>query len=233
MKFSIFILSMKRLIIFFIFQFFISCSTRYQPEGFTGGYEELQLSENMFSVSFRGNGYTRKQKAIDYCLLRCAELAQENGFSYFSIVDQRNDTRNSTYTSPGTSYTTGTVNSYGNISANTTSYGGQTYNISKPTTSNTIVCYKSKPNGGIVYSSKFLLSSIKRKYGIDNDYEKSFESTQKNSFQDSGYTNGVPKKSPQIINRNQSYSKSELLRKYINKEITKEEYSKLMKASND
>ena len=63
-----------------------------------GGYEELQLSENMFTVSFRGNGYTRKQRAIDFCLLRCAEITENHGYKYFTIVDQRNDIENSSHT---------------------------------------------------------------------------------------------------------------------------------------
>ena len=144
-----------------------SCSTRYQAEGlYDEGYEELQLAENMFRVNFRGNGYTRKQRAIDFCLLRCAEITKKQGYKYFTIVDQRNDIKNSSYTTPSSSVTTGTVNSYGGINAYTTNYGGQTYNISKPSASNTILCYKEKPRQGIAYNTDFLIKSISEKYQI-------------------------------------------------------------------
>ena len=206
------------------FLFCCSCSTRYQPDGFTGGYEELQLSENMFSVSFRGNGYTRKQKAIDFCLLRCAEISKINGYRYFTIVDQRNDTTNHTITSPSSSVTTGTVNSYGGINAYTTNYGGQSYNISKPTTSNTIICYNIKPNNGIVYDALFLLKSIGGKYGLltTNPKNESAQSDQNLNAQER--TNSYQKTKPSVKTTQDSEKREKLFQRYIDNEITREEY---------
>lgn len=66
-----------------------ACASPYQPEGFGGGYSETQLSENIFKVSFRGNGYTSEDRAADMALLRSAELALENGFKYFAVVDEQ------------------------------------------------------------------------------------------------------------------------------------------------
>ena len=63
--------------------------------------------------------------------------------------------------------TTGSFNSYGQFNAHTTNYGGQTYNISKPSTSNTIVCMKDKPAKGSVYDANFLIKSIGEKYGVN------------------------------------------------------------------
>jgi len=37
---------------------FIACATQYKPLGVTGGYSDMQLGENIFKVSFRGNDYT-------------------------------------------------------------------------------------------------------------------------------------------------------------------------------
>ena len=145
--------------------FFISaCSTTYQPQSFTGGYEETQLDTNMFRVSFRGNGYTSAQKTTDFTLRRSAELTLESGYSYFVIVNENTDIRNSTITTPQNSYTTGNVDNSGYFSANTNTYGGQTINISKPTTSNTIVCYKQKPVGILSYNAAFILRSMVAKY---------------------------------------------------------------------
>lgn len=146
------------------------CATMYQRVGFTGGYSETQLGENVFQVSFRGNGYTSYQRASDFSLLRSAEIALENAYNYFIIVDSEKYSKTCAYTTPTRSYTTGSAYGYGNYaygSATTTTYGGQTYFISKPRAANTIVCFKEKPDiNGLVYDSEFVARSIRTKYGI-------------------------------------------------------------------
>ena len=140
------------------------CATPYQSKGFTGGYSEVQLDENVFKVSFRGNGYTGKERAANFALLRAGEVALKNGFKYFIIADLSNTTRDSSYTTPTQTTTNMSYNSYGSYgygSANSTTSGGQTYHISKPTTTNTIVCFKEKPEiQGLVYNAEFLVRSV-------------------------------------------------------------------------
>ncbi|GIX25986.1 MAG: hypothetical protein KatS3mg122_3217 [Caldimonas sp.] len=63
------------------------CATTYQPEGFSGGFSETQLDTNVFRVSFRGNGYTRAERAEELALLRSAELTLKNGFTHFVVID--------------------------------------------------------------------------------------------------------------------------------------------------
>ena len=55
-------------------------------------------------------------------------------------------------------------NTYG--TATTTTYGGQTFLIRRPTASNTIVCFKEKPEG-FVYNAAFIVKSMKEKYGLE------------------------------------------------------------------
>jgi hypothetical protein len=147
------------------------CVTPYQHVGFTGGYSETQLGENIFQVSFRGNGYTSHERTSDFSLLRSAELTLERGFRYFIIVESEKDTKIGTYTTPTRSYTTGSAYGYGNYaygSATTTTYGGQTYFISKPRATNTILCFKEKPDiNGLVFDAEFVVKSVKQKYGIN------------------------------------------------------------------
>ncbi len=161
---------MKNLfIITFVAIFIQGCATTYQRAGLTGGYSETQLDENVFKVSFRGNGYTERERVSDFTLLRSAELTLENGYKYFVIIDANSYTSNSTYTTPTTSHTTGSANVYGNSvygRATTTTTGGQTYNISKPSSSNTIVCFKEKPDSGFSYNAEFIYKNISEKYGI-------------------------------------------------------------------
>jgi hypothetical protein len=52
-----------------------SCATGYRPVGFGGGYSATQLDENLFQVSFRGNGYTCQEKASHFALLLYGKLA--------------------------------------------------------------------------------------------------------------------------------------------------------------
>lgn len=52
----------------------VGCASAYKPEGFGGGFSESQLDTNVFRVSFRGNGFTRAERAEELALLRSAEL---------------------------------------------------------------------------------------------------------------------------------------------------------------
>lgn len=146
------------------------CATSYQPNGFSGGFSETQLGENIFRVSFRGNGYTRGERASDFALLRSAEIAQEHGFSHFVVVQSADRESLSSYTTPTQSYTTGNAYAVGNTaygSARTTTYGGQTHITSAPSTVNTIVCFKEKPQtNGLVFDAQFVQKSLKQKYGL-------------------------------------------------------------------
>jgi hypothetical protein len=159
-----------------------SCSTAYEPVGFRSrGYSTTQLDENVFQVTFRGNGYTRQERASDFALLRSAEVALEHGYPFFVIVDGQRYTEQSAWTSPSTSITNlnatthGTLSTFGNIgtysgntcgTATTTTYGGQTFLIRRPTASNTILCFKERPEG-FVYNAAFIVKSMKEKYELN------------------------------------------------------------------
>jgi len=146
------------------------CATPYQRVGFSGGYSETRLDEHVARVNFRGNGYTGAERAADFCMLRCAELALEHGCRYFTVLQGGDAVSYSTYTTPTTSYTTGSVSVYGNTaygSATTNTYGGQTYLISKPSTTIMIACSKDKPDDQpAVLDARFIVSSIRAKYRL-------------------------------------------------------------------
>lgn len=175
---------LKRICLAMLLTIPAGCATDYKSQSFRGGYSEVRLDANVFTVRFAGNAYTSPEKAADFCLLRCAELALANGYPYFIIVDSSHYTKQGTVTTPATAYTTGTANTYGTATAygnqatymgttsgqsTTTIYGGQTYVLSKPRSSNTIVCFKEKPSGGaFAFGAAFLVNSLKGKYGIEN-----------------------------------------------------------------
>jgi len=163
---------MKHLsLIILVVAFLQGCATAYQSSGMSGGYSETQLDVNVFKVAFRGNGFTGKERVADFTLLRSAQLALQNGYKYFVIINANSYTSNSTFTSPTTSNTTASVYGTGNYAygnATTTTYGGQTYNVSKPSSTNTIACFKEKPQYGFSYNAEFIYKNITQKYGIDS-----------------------------------------------------------------
>ena len=161
-------------LVFVIALAMLACATPYQRQGYRGGFSETQLDENVFRVSFNGNGFTSGGRAVDFALLRSAELARERGYHYFVIVEKTGGYSYSSYTTPTQSHTTGTATSYGNtthVNATTTTTGGETHLIAKPGVSNTIVCLKQKPENfqGMVYNADFLYLSLSQKYGIAPD----------------------------------------------------------------
>jgi len=65
------------------------CATTYQPHGFSGGFVETLGDENFAEIRFAGNGYTSKEKALDFSLLRAAEFTLEKKFKYFRVIDSK------------------------------------------------------------------------------------------------------------------------------------------------
>jgi len=147
-----------------------SCATPYQKAGITGGYSDIQVGENIFQISFRGNGCTSRERASDFCLLRAAEVTLKNGYKYFVIGSGEKYSKTVICSTPSTSYTTGEAYGccgYAYGTATTTTYGGHTYSISKPRVIYVIICFKEKPNyNGIVYNAELVVKSVKAKYDI-------------------------------------------------------------------
>lgn len=71
--------------------FLCACATSYQPSGFSGGYSDMKVGDDLYQVSFAGNGYTRSSTVQQHMLRRCAELTREKGFDYFSFVSDEAD----------------------------------------------------------------------------------------------------------------------------------------------
>ena len=147
---------------------FASC----QSKGFTGGYSETQLGENVFKVSFNGNALTSSERSADFSLLRSAEVTLKNGFRYFIIVDSEIYSKSgpiTTSTNPSTKPRVyGDWNHvYG--SATSQAPAGQTYTYSGPMTTHTIVCFKDKTEiDGLFYDAVVVSNSIKSKYKVED-----------------------------------------------------------------
>ena len=147
-----------------------------------GGYSSLQLDDNVFQVSFKGNAYISQENVNEFTLLRCAEIAKENKYPYFVIMTTKEYSKISSYTEPVVATTNrnnnfyGSANRYGNQvnyfgysneNSTTTITGGNTIYYNKPRNTSIIICYKDKPNG-ISYNSDLLIKMLKSKYSIKN-----------------------------------------------------------------
>ncbi len=125
--------------------FLAGCATGYHSLGYTGGFSDVQLSQNSFKISFTGNGHTLQNRAVDFALLRSADLTIRHGFKYFVIDAIEEHTRN-----------TFVANAYGATT------------VSRPRVNLVIICFHEKPvvSGKRTYEARFLSASIRRRYGI-------------------------------------------------------------------
>lgn len=64
------------------------CATGYTPKGWSGGYSDMSLGNDIYKVTFQGNESTDSETVYNYFLRRCADLTVEKGFDYFTFVDQ-------------------------------------------------------------------------------------------------------------------------------------------------
>jgi len=68
-------------------------ATPYQAAQKAGayGFDQQQIENNRFSVSFSGNSLTDRETVETYMLYRAAELAVNNGYDHFTVADADTD----------------------------------------------------------------------------------------------------------------------------------------------
>ena len=147
-----------------------ACASPYQQRGLGGGFDETQLDANVWRVSFRGNGYTRGERAEDLALLRSADLALMNGFKFFALSDARTRTDVSSYTTPLIANTSGSAYGVGNqayANSVTRFSGGNTTFSSRPSAVNTVIMFKEKPDlNAMIFDATFICQSLGKKYEV-------------------------------------------------------------------
>jgi len=57
----------------------VGCATPYQPKGYTGGYEEVEVEPGLFFLEYLGNGYTSLPTVLGYWQRRANELCKARG----------------------------------------------------------------------------------------------------------------------------------------------------------
>ena len=81
------------------------CATGYHSKGFTGGYSNMKLQDNIFKVTFNGNAYSSMERARDFALLRSAEITIENGYKYFVVLETNGSVKIASYITPAANIT--------------------------------------------------------------------------------------------------------------------------------
>ena len=153
------------------------CATNYKADGLAGGFSETQLAPNIWRVNFRGNGYTRDDRASDMAMLRSADLTLLNGFTHFALLDEKTSSRVAAFTGPGTATTTGSASLVGNslYGQSTTRFtSGQTVFVKFPSANNTVVMFKEKPaDVSVAFDAQFVCNSLGKKYEVTCEALKS------------------------------------------------------------
>lgn len=76
-------------------------ATPYQ-QSFEGeyGFDQQQIEDRRWTVSFSGNSLTDRQRVETYLLYRAAELTKQQGFDHFRVADSNTDADRRVYASP-------------------------------------------------------------------------------------------------------------------------------------
>ncbi len=121
----------------------VGCATPYQKRGFLGGYDDFRITQDVFEVSFTGNGHTPREKVSRYVLRRASEVALTHGFTHFAPERELDHTVvGAVYSSSGHS----TAHAYG-TGRGAYSYGhgsssGYATPVVKPALTMRIRCFK-------------------------------------------------------------------------------------------
>jgi hypothetical protein len=62
------------------------CVSAYAPSSISGGFDQRQVSEVVWRISYFGNAYTSVETVQTYWLYRCAEITLEQGYNGFQIL---------------------------------------------------------------------------------------------------------------------------------------------------
>lgn len=151
----------------------VGCAANYAAKGMDTGYSSMQLNESSFRVNFDGDALTSEERARDFALLRCAELASKANFRYFTILRDESHLEKRTRTEPSTVSTKTTAVTKDSVAGNksegsqttTTVTPGTTKSSSIPRISYTIACTNEKP-AQLYYDAAIVSAEVRKKYDI-------------------------------------------------------------------
>jgi len=137
---------------FVLFLAFVFCSgaTPYKSHGIAGGHSDTARAPDVYRISFRGNGYTSRERAQDFAVLRAADLTLSHGYRYFAVVNETQGGSSGMINTPGYSYTSGSPVTAGNYAfgnAHTAYVPGVSIPIYFPESGLLVRCFRERPEG--------------------------------------------------------------------------------------
>ncbi len=156
---------LSALVIFLSISVLGGCAASYKAKDVWGGFSETQIKKNVFEVSFKGNSFTTRERVKDFSLLRSAEVALENGYDYFVVIEQ---TQSRTLFQETTPMGFTAMSSYGGHGGQgRAATGGRKDYVSNPVSDTIVACFNEKPENVTSYNARQIVNEIKTKYALD------------------------------------------------------------------
>jgi len=137
----------------------VSCTSSYKKASAfnSEGFIDFRLGRDAFKITYNGGAFTNLETAVDFCLLRCAEISLDRGYSYFRVT--RDSAGISRYIIKNPDLV-GTLDGYPvRIS------GGYSEDIPRAVATNTIVCRNDVPHKTSDFlNARKIQQFIKKKY---------------------------------------------------------------------
>ncbi len=120
--------AIRLLSVVFVLIFLAGCGVKYAPRvpGFCPGYTDNRLGEYTYQVVI-GEAWSRDWPNLEkFAVYRAAELTKNSGRNYYVVLSASSRITTSSYTTPTTATTVGSINTVGNTAYlnSTTRYSG-------------------------------------------------------------------------------------------------------------
>jgi len=147
-----------------LFMCLFGCTT-YQEMGFTGGVTALQLNANTWVFKASGNAFSNEAQTSDFLMLKAAETALDNGFTHFASLEERSESKQYVYSSPGTSSASSSCGSRGcSSSASASGPSSSTYYKPEGELKARFIKVSSGPSPGNAISAELIYRQLAPKY---------------------------------------------------------------------
>ncbi|MBY0400133.1 hypothetical protein K2X89_07545 [Myxococcota bacterium] len=153
--------------------FLTGCAaTPYQPSGLRGGYSEVRMGPDEFTVTFNGNGYSTESQTRAMATLRGAELCREAGFAWIATVKDNSKIERTVSTRPASTRisTYANTNSRGRYTGSTgyvTTTPEQTSVTERPVAKLQFRCLRTNPkrDRAILHAEQYI-RSVGPQFGV-------------------------------------------------------------------
>ena len=138
-------------LVFLLLVLLSGCAKPLQPDNTVERISSTWLDASRFVVAYPHK--SSDEEIVDLTLLRSAEVALQNGFNYFIVINTDESIAASSDDLTG-------------VAAEFIEHNGIRYYHTRPASSNTIIGFKRRPQG-FAYVALFVKASLRAKYSLD------------------------------------------------------------------